>query len=310
MLSNGLRIQLVALLLVVPGFAQGALNVFACEPEWAALANELGGEKLDIYSATTALQDPHHVQARPSLIAKTRRADLVVCSGAELEIGWLPLLLRKAGNSKIMSSNGQFFAADYIEKLEVPKELDRSHGDVHAEGNPHVHTSPKNILVIAEHLSQKLAAIDPDNAGYYQARFESFSSAWQASMLRWQDQVVNLKGVSVITHHHFWSYLNQWLGIELVATLEPLPGVSPGSSYLAGLIATAENDNVRFIMRVGYVSERPAHWLSDRTELPVIVLPASVDFQSGETLTQWFNGLITSLVNAAQTQVQTQDGVQ
>lgn len=300
--SNNFRLQLAALLLSISGLlpvtSHAKLNVFACEPEWAALAKELGGDKLDIYSATTAMQDPHHVQARPSLIAKTRKADLIVCSGAELEVGWLPLLLRKAGNSKVLSSDGQFFSADYVEKLEIPVKLDRSQGDVHAEGNPHVHTSPVNILRVAENLSNRLAQLDDENAGYYRQQYSVFEDQWQVAMQHWENQRTRLKGTKVISYHKYWSYLNEWLGLNLVATLEPLPGVSPSSSYLAGLIEISKEDKVQFIMYVGYVNERPAEWLSDRTGLGVIELPASVDYQSGESLEQWFNRVIDKLVSA------------
>lgn len=290
----------IALLLSLYSFtSQASLNIFACEPEWAALAKELGGDKLDIYSATTALQDAHHVQARPSLIAKTRRADLIVCSGAELEVGWLPLLLRKAGNSNVMGSGGQFFAADYVEALEVPGKADRSLGDIHVEGNPHVHTAPENILLIAEALSQKLKELDAENAEFYEMKFAAFKKAWNVAMQRWEQQKSVLDGVEVISHHRFWSYLNHWLGLKLVATLEPVPGVSPSSSHLASLIETSKQENVRFIMRTSFVNEKPAEWLSDKTGLNVIVLPASVDYQSGENLIEWFNGLMSQLTNAA-----------
>jgi len=298
-IRRNLARALLSVALSLPTFAYAGLNVFACESEWAALAKELGGDKVDVYTATTAKQDPHYVQARPSLIAKMRQAELLVCSGAELEIGWLPLLLRKAGNSRVMNEEGQFFAADYVDKLEVPERLDRSLGDVHAEGNPHVHTSPANILIIAEHLSERLALVDSDNTEYYQAAYRDFSERWRAAMQEWRERTAVLKGFKVITHHRFWSYLNEWLGIELVATLEPVPGVSPSSSYLAGLIKTVEQEDPAFIMRVDYVSERPASWLSERTGLPVVVLPASVNFHDGETSRDWFESLITSLEAAA-----------
>jgi len=296
-IKRGLCLLLLSLSVLTPGTSQAddTLSVFACEPEWAALAKQLGGDRVDVYSATTAKQDPHHVQARPSLIAKARRADLLVCSGAELEIGWLPLLLRKAGNSKIVSQGGQFFAADYVDKLEVPQELDRRHGDVHAAGNPHVHTSPVNILIIAEQLSERLAAIDSENAAHYRSAFSSFDARWGEAMKRWQARLSVLNGTRVITHHRYWSYLNEWLGIELVATLEPVPGVSPSSSYLAGLIKTVEREDPAFIMYVDYVSDRPAEWLSERTGLQAIPLPASVDFQGGGTLIQWFDALADGL---------------
>src|ERR1035437_2207711 len=140
---------LTALLLALPA-AQAALNIFACTPEWGALAKELAGDKAAIYVATNALQDPHHIEARPSLIARARSADLVVCTGAELEIGWLPLVLTQAGNPKIQPGQpGYFEAARQVALLEVPTVLDRSQGDVHPGGNPHIHLDPRNIAKIA-----------------------------------------------------------------------------------------------------------------------------------------------------------------
>src|SRR6266513_4939590 len=130
--------------------AGAALNVFTCEPEWGALAQELGGDKVSVFSATTALQDRHRVEARPSLIARIRSADLLICSGSELEIGWIPLLLTQSGNSKIqLGSPGYFEASQHVARLEIPKVIDRALGDMHPGGNPHVHTDPRNIARIA-----------------------------------------------------------------------------------------------------------------------------------------------------------------
>src|SRR5258706_15831614 len=129
---------LCALVAVQPAVA--ALNVFACEPEWAALAQEIGGDKLNAFSATTALQDPHHIEARPSLIARVRNADLIVCTGSELEVGWLPLLLTQSGNSRIQPGSPGFLeASQYVVRLEIPKVIDRALGDIHPSGNPHIH---------------------------------------------------------------------------------------------------------------------------------------------------------------------------
>lgn len=281
--------------LLFGGNANAKLEVFACEPEWAALVKTLGGEHLEVFSATTAMQDPHHIQARPSLIAKARSADLLVCSGAELEAGWLPLLLRKAANKKILTGNGQFFAAEFVDKLEIPDVLDRSHGDVHAEGNPHVHTSPENILKIAGSLADRLVSIDPENAGYYGSAYQAFRQEWSELMAQWQRKSAHLRGVNIITHHKYWTYLNHWLGLRIVVTLEPLPGVTPSSSHLASVSKIAEQQDSRFIVHVSYVNERPAQWLSNKTGLPVVSLPATVDYQSGETLQQWFAAVIDKL---------------
>ena len=155
--------------------AQAALNIFTCTPEWGSLSKELGGDKVNVYIATNALQDPHHVEARPSLIARARSADLVVCTGAQLEIGWLPLVLTQAGNAKIqVGQPGYFEASTQVVLLEVPTLVDRSQGDVHPGGNPHIHLDPRNIAKIAAALGERMAQLDAAEAGIYRARTKSF----------------------------------------------------------------------------------------------------------------------------------------
>jgi zinc/manganese transport system substrate-binding protein len=284
-------------ILLFSNSAQAALNVFACEPEWAALAKAIGGDRLTVYSATTAMQDPHHIQARPGLIAKARRADLLVCSGAELEIGWLPLLLRKSGNADVQPGRpGNFAAADYVEKIGVPEKLDRRLGDVHAEGNPHIHTSPENILPVAVALHQRISELDPDNADYYRSQYAAFEKNWRQKLQQWQQQAASLQGVKIVTHHNYWTYLNHWSGMNVLATLEPVPGVSPSSSHLAKLKKQLSQQEIKMIIHVAYVSDRPSQWLSEQTGAPVVVLPATVDYQDGQTLSQWFDEVMLRLV--------------
>src|SRR3954466_4402553 len=140
--------------------ASAALNVFACEPEWASLAQELGGDKVSVTSATTAKQDPHRIEARPSLIARIRSADLLICSGSELEVGWLPLLLTQSGNDRIQQGSPGFIeASQYVVKLEIPKVVDRSLGDIHPAGNPHVHLDPRNIVKVGSVITERLVEI-------------------------------------------------------------------------------------------------------------------------------------------------------
>ena len=288
---------LIALLWAYAGTAQASLNVFACEPEWAALVKELGGDRLEIYSATTVQQDPHHIQARPSLIARTRKADLLVCTGAELEVGWLPLLLRRAGNARIQPGQpGHFLAADYVDMLEVPEKLDRSLGDIHAGGNPHIHTDPRNILGIASRLSQRLQVVDPANTDHYQRLYGDFESAWQQAMRDWSERTAPLNGVKIVVHHDFWSYLIDWLDLTKIAILEPVPGVSPSSRHLAEIKQRLLQQPAVMVINTGYMNDRPARWLSEQTGIPVVTLPATVDFQGGESLHQWFDNLVALLL--------------
>ena len=248
--------------------ANAALRVFACEPEWASLAQELAGESADIDTATTALQDVHHIQARPSLIAKVRRADLVVCSGAGLEVGWLPLLLRQSGNRGVQPGRpGYFEAAAQVERLEALEQVDRAMGDVHPQGNPHVHLDPHRLALIAHALSERLIEIDPGNAEHYRARHADFARRWQAAPLR---------GTRVIVHHKAWPYLFDWLDLELAGTLEPKPGVPPSAAHLARLKALLKAEPARFIIRAAYTDERAAEWLSAQLQIPAVELPYTV----------------------------------
>src|ERR1700740_433801 len=186
-------------------------NVLACEPEWGALAEELGGDKVSVYSATTGLQDPHRIEARPSLIARARNADLLICSGADLEVGWLPLLLTQSGNDRIQpGSPGYVEASQYVVRLDIPKVVDRSLGDIHASGNPHVHLDPRNIAKVAEVLTERLAEIDHANADAYKKRAESFRGRWQSAIERWEKEGAPLKGVPVVVHHKDLTYFMNW----------------------------------------------------------------------------------------------------
>ncbi len=257
--------------------AQAALRVFACEPEWGALATELTGGKAVVYTATTAQQDVHHIQARPSLIAQARRADLVVCTGAELEVGWLPLVLRRAGNPRIQVGTRGFLAAtDYVTLLEKPQRIDRADGDVHAAGNPHIQLDPRNIQRVAAALGQRLGEIDAGNGEFYRQRLEDFTRRWQAAIQRWQRQAAPLRGMPVVVYHRGWTYLNHWLGLKQLAELEPLPGVAPTSSHLAGILETLKTRPAKAIIRAPYQDPRPVQWLHGHTGIAALELPFTV----------------------------------
>ena len=253
------------------------INVFACEPEWGSLATELGGDNVNVYTATTAFQDPHRIEARPSLIAKMRRADLVICSGADLEVGWLPLLLRSSSNKKVqLGQPGYFEAAMQVERLDVPDKVDRSMGDVHAKGNPHVHLDPRRVATIAGKLTERLIEIDPDKAGNYQQRGSDFQTRWQAALNQWNTKAAALKGQRIVVHHKDWAYLFDWLGIEEAAVLEPKPGVPPTTSHLAGILTSLKSRPAKLIIYTSYQDSKAADWLYERANIPAMQLPFTV----------------------------------
>jgi len=260
--------------LSLPSFA---LNVFASEPEWAALAQELGGDKVSAISATTAFQDPHHIEARPSLIARIRNADLVVCSGSELEVGWLPLLLQQSGNGRVQpGSPGYLEASQYVVKLEVPRILDRSMGDVHPGGNPHIQTDPRNIARVAVVLAERLAQLDAGNAAVYRSRAESFGKRWKEAIARWEQQGARLKGMPLVEHHKGFTYLINWLGLREVGNLEPKPGIPPTTSHLAELVEQMKQAPAKMIVYSSYDDPKAAQFLSQRTGIPSVMLPFTV----------------------------------
>lgn len=297
----GLLIAAPALLAALP--AQAALRVLACEPEWGALAQELGGNLVEVSVATGALQDPHQIQAKPSLIARTRNADLVVCTGAELEIGWLPILLQQAGNEKVQPGRlGHFAAADAVRKLDVPTQLDRSQGDVHAAGNPHIQTDPRNIAQVATALAARLAQLDPAHAADYAKRQADFAQRWQQAMARWATQAAPLKGVPVVSQHKAFVYLYDWLGLKEVAVLEPKPGVEPTASHLQGVLATLKATPARMVVYAAYQDSRPADWLSKNAGIPAVKLAFTVGGTDGaKDLFGLFDDMLAKLLAAAGT---------
>src|SRR6185369_9737587 len=271
-----------ALFVVASLPAHAALRVLACEPEWGALTQELGGNLVDVSVATSAMQDPHQIQAKPSLIARARNADLVVCTGAELEIGWLPVLLNQSGNAKVQPGQpGNFAAADVVRKLEVPTQLDRSQGDVHAGGNPHIQTDPRNIALVAAALGTRLAQVDPAHAADYAKRQADFSQRWQQAMARWDAQAAPLKGAAVVSQHKAFVYLYDWLGLKEVAVLEPKPGVEPTASHLQEVQAALKATPPSMVIYAAYQDGRPSDWISKNAGIPAVKLPFTVGGTEG-----------------------------
>ncbi len=262
--------------------ARADLAVFTCEPEWAALAGELGGTRVEAVAAVSGAQDVHFIQARPSLIARVRNADLVVCTGADLEVAWLPLLLRQANNPRVQPGQAGFLAAaDFVTLLEIPVTVDRAGGDIHPFGNPHIQTDPRNILPVAEELSARFSTIDPDGAAEYARLLEDFRSRWLQALDAWQARAARLAGMEIVVHHSSWIYMNAWLGLDQLGSLEAKPGVPPSAGHLAALLAQIGSHNPRAIIRSAYQSARPSEWLAGRAGIPALVLPHTVGAVEG-----------------------------
>jgi len=285
-----------------PVIVRAGLEVFACEPEWAALASELGGDQVQVSSAVTGLQDVHYIQARPSLISRVRKADLMICTGADLEAGWLPVLLRQGNNPRVLPGKSGFLeASSFVDMLEKPQVLDRAAGDIHPYGNPHVQMDPRNIALVAAGLNRRLQELDPGHASYFQQRHDDFQARWANSLATWERELAPFKGSQLVTHHRSWVYLFAWSGLVEAGSLEPKPGVPPSSSYLSELLTSLQGKNILAIVRSSYQSSRPSDWLSHRTDIPAIVLPHTVGSVEGaDDLFGVFDQLVARLKEAAQ----------
>lgn len=262
---------------LAPVAAEAQVRILACEPEWASLAEEIGGGDAVVHVATHGRQDPHYIRARPSLIARARQADVLFCSGAGLEEGWLPILLERGARYIVQPGQpGHIMATDHVGILGRPEVVDRSMGHIHPEGNPHVHLDPRNIALLAETLADRLVLIDPERAGAYRRNLSSFQARWADAMAEWRRRAEALRGMKVVVYHTAWLYLLQWAGLERVAVLEQVAGVPPTASHLAEALRQTRSRGAAAILRAPYEPEDASEWLSERTGIPVLELPFTV----------------------------------
>lgn len=278
-----------------------ALTVMTCEPEWAALVRELA-PAAQVRSATHARQDPHHIEARPSLIAQVRGADLVVCTGAGLEDGWLPLLLQRAGNPRVQAgAPGLFLAADHVTLIDARPTAGPFAGDVHAGGNPHLHLDPRRLQQVAAALAQRLAQVDPAQAETYRTRSARWQTDWTARIGRWEQRSAPLRGQRVAGQHSTYAYLWRWLGIEQVADLEPKPGVAPTPGHLQSVLVAMRQTPPRAVVVAWHQDARSAQWLTRQLEGRTVLLqlPSTVaDEPPADSLAGLFDHLLDQLLGA------------
>lgn len=283
-----------------------AFTVFACEPEWAALTLALY-PKAQIFSATNHLQDPHHIEARPSLIARLRQADLAICTGAGLEAGWLPTLQARAGNPKVQDGQpGMFYAAKVSALIHSrPSTISPFSGDVHADGNPHIHADPHRLRQVARALRDRLVQLRQIDAGDITAAHADFDARLSARINDWERLAAPLKGKAIVVQHSTFDYLWSWLQISRVADLEPKPGMSPTPGHLERIQQQVRQSPVSAIVIAEHHDRRPAEWLARQEinqKLPLLVLPATVTEVSASALIDWLDGLVTTLRKQLQSQ--------
>jgi zinc/manganese transport system substrate-binding protein len=251
--------------------ARARLNVVATTPDLAAIAHEIGGDRIEVTTLAKPTEDPHFVDAKPSFILKLNRADALVEGGAELEIGWLPALLDQARNPKLApGAPGHIACAQAVQLLEIPTTLDRSRGDIHAAGNPHYLVDPENAKLVAQRIAEAFCALDEKSCDTFRANLKKFTDEIDAKLPQWQKQLEPFKGQQVVAYHNSWLYFGNRFGLKIDLFLEPKPGVPPTPTHLAQVILKMKEDKVHVIIVDPYLDRRTAEKVAERTGAKVV----------------------------------------
>jgi zinc/manganese transport system substrate-binding protein len=267
-----------------PSFAK--LNVVATLPWIGSIVNDLGKDRVNLTVLVKPSQDPHQIEAKPSMILAARKADVIMYNGLDLEIGYLPLLIESSRNQKIQPGKpGNFDCSRFVSVIEKPTAVDRSLGDVHPLGNPHYHLSPRNIRNIAEGIARALSELDPDNAAFYQANATSFRARLDEKQKVWSQKP--LRGKKFISYHKFFEYLANEYGFELVGYIEAKPGIPPSANHMESLIDLARRARLAGILTTAYFARTAPDFLSEKTGVKVIVVPHEVG--ATPAARDWFN---------------------
>jgi len=260
----------IALIAVVAN-VEAKLNVVATTPDLAAIAKEVGGDKIELTTLTRPTEDPHFVDAKPSFIVKLNKADALIHGGAELEAAWLRPLLDGARNARIVSaSKGDVRCCEGVKMLEVPIALDRSQGDIHAAGNPHYLMDPENAKTVAHHIADAFGQLDAPNREVYLANASKFIAALDAKLAGWQIQLAPFKGQHLVAYHNSWIYFADRFGLKIDLFLEPKPGIPPSPAHLASVIAKMKDENARVIIVDPYLSRKTAETVARSTGATVV----------------------------------------
>lgn len=284
-------------LLSLPAHAD--LKVVTTLPDLAALTKAVGGEHVQVTALALPTQDPHFVDARPSLALEVNRADLLIAIGLELEVGWLPALQNGARNTRILSgSPGYLEAAQFVRTLEVPTtRVDRSQGDVHAGGNPHFLYDPRAALAVAQGITDRLASLDQKNAAAYRANLEKFTAELEKARAGWEQRLAGLKGTPVVAYHRTTAYLASWLGFETIAYLEPKPGIPPNPAHVAQVLGQSRQRKARFVLQEDYYPSTTSKLVASKIPAPLVLFTSGTNIRGGQTYLQHMEELVTKLEN-------------
>ncbi|MCK9453732.1 metal ABC transporter substrate-binding protein [Sulfurimonas sp.] len=270
--------KLLTLLTLLPLTLLAHINIAVSYPYIGALTKTIGGEHITTTVLAKGNWDPHFIVPRPSLIAKVRNADALIMNGAQLEIGWLPPLINRAGNPKTSPSATTFLnLSHHVELINKPSEVNRKDGDIHPDGNPHFHLDPKNILLLAKTIREFLISIDAEHRDVYEKNYNDFFEMWNQKMSEWNQKMSEKKGLKVIQFHDNLAYFNQAYGLSNIGTIEPLPGIPPSSRHTIEIINLIQQQNPCCILHDVYHSTKTAEFISQKTGIKVVLMPHDIE---------------------------------
>jgi len=260
--------------------AEAKLRVVASIEVLADLSRQVGGDRIEVTSLSRGYQDPHFVDAKPSLVLALNRADALVYVGLDLEIGWLPPLVQQSRNARIQRGQpGNIDASTAIKPEDVPNvpsDQLRALGDIHPLGNPHYWIPPKNARAIARLIAERLTALDPGGAATYKAELARFEGQLTAKEKQWEGAAAPLRGTRVVTYHKSWSYVAHWLGLEEVGYIEPKPGIPPTANHTAQLVELMKKNGVRLVIVESFYPSTMAKFVAENGKARLVAAPSNV----------------------------------
>ena len=283
--------KIVLLTVLLTAVLSARINIDVTYATFGAVAKKIGGGYVKVTVLGSSKYDPHFIVPKPSLLAKLRRADLLIINGAGLELGWLPPLLRNANNAKIRNgASGLLDLSHYVSMINVPTTVSRAFGDVHAQGNPHYIIDPHNITIVAKVIGNKLSEIDPQNGVIYRDNLEKFLASWRIYLRRYDAQMQECQTKKVIEYHQLFNYFLKRYHIKSYGTIEPLPGISPSSKHTLSLINTMKEQKIKVILQDVYHEKKTANFIAEKADARVALIPHEVDaLKDTETLERFYN---------------------
>ena len=303
-LNKFLNISFLVIILGLNQSIAGKLNIVTTLPSLASITESIGGDYVNVYSITRGAQDAHYVEAKPSYMVKLNKADLLIYSGLELEIGWLPLLIQGARNNKVtIGSKGNLNAASALlhdDILEKPHgEVDRSMGDVHPGGNPHYMLNPNNALLVADLIANRIEELDPEHKEQYDQNLSKFTELLKNKITEWDNITSHLQGQDIVCYHVHWSYLLDWLKLNQKGYIELRPGIPPTPKHKQEIISVIKENQIEVIIVSSWKEPTKAREVANATGAKLLILPGEVDAMKGsDNYVQWINYMVTQLSEA------------